>query len=611
MRYKIKEFEFDSASLVLTKNSETISIRHNEAKVLVLLLESADKVLSKEDILSHVWQGKMVSEQAVFQNISHLRNLFGSDAIKTFSKRGYQWQLSIEKINDTLSSTEIVANELQIADELVREISFPVKTTGISYWPYALIIVFLVIMISFVQWQSSTSEENIASKINLAYIPIIHTNSKASLTLLDNNNFDFTELNHIDSATFITSAELEYPNFAKLHPFILTGKIRSHQKKVYLDFILKGPYADWQGQLLANSNEEITQQLQQHLSQTFIYPLLSTPQSPDFTKSRLSIAHQQNPQDHIILGQLINIYIETKEFDKAMALSEKLATNARAQDNWLQLGNALLYQSTILTRKDLFQLSTEKLTLAIESFEMINDLSKQADAWYAQSWLDHHINDYAAVKTSLLRSAQLAIEVTDKPREIDALTYLSIMAYKHKQADDKYLYLRLAENKMKAYKLPIYHFAKVPFHYAIFAKTPQDKEPHLKQVLEFTKLTPNHWVAQSSRKQLVLYYIKQERLQEAQTLVDSVSTDNAQNSYLKTLLAKESKQVEKFIVYAQRTFEQAQLAGQQTLSLDVALLLCSTPNIDVNYDFYSLYIDENASAHWRQSNKMKLLAINQ
>ncbi len=611
MRYKIKEFEFDSTSLVLMKNGETISIRHNEAKVLVLLLESADKVLSKEDILSHVWQGKMVSEQAVFQNISHLRILFGSDAIKTFSKRGYQWQLRAEKKVEVLSSTEILADEVKITDGQLKENSFPVKATPISYWPYALMVTFLVTMVSFVQWQKSTPEENVASTINLAYIAIIDPKLKNSLTLLDNDTFDFTELTHISSATFITSAELEYPSLAKQHPFILTGKIRNYQQKVYLDFLLKGPYADWQGQLSANSNEGIAQQLLEHLSQPFIYPLLNSPQSPEFKKSRLSIAHQQYPQDSIILCQLINIYIETNEFDKAMALSEKLATNARTQDNWLQLGNALLYQSTILTRKDLFQLSTEKLTLAIKSFEMINDLSRLADAWYAQSWLDHHINDYAAVKKSLLRSAQLAIEATDKSREIDALTYLSILAYKHKQTDDKYSYLRQAENKMNAYQLPIYHFAKVPFHYAIFAKTPQDKEPHLKQVLEFTKLTPNHWVAQSSRKQLVLHYIKQERLQEAQALVDSVSTDNAQNSYLKTLLAKETQQVEEFIVHAQRTFEQAQLAGRQTLSLDVALLLCSTPNIDVNYDFYSLYIDENASEHWRQSNRVKLLALNQ
>jgi len=39
-------------------------------------------------------------------------------------------------------------------------------------------------------------------------------------------------------------------------------------------------------------------------------------------------------------------------------------------------------------------------------------------------------------------------------------------------------------------------------------------------------------------------------------------------------------------------------------------MLVSTPNIDVNYDFYSLYIEQNATAHWRNANENKLVALN-
>ena len=84
MRYKFNDFEFDSTSLVLKKNGQTLAIRHNEAKVLKLLIEHSDNVVSKEDILSHVWQDKVVSEQAVFQNISHLRSLSVIKPLKPF-----------------------------------------------------------------------------------------------------------------------------------------------------------------------------------------------------------------------------------------------------------------------------------------------------------------------------------------------------------------------------------------------------------------------------------------------------------------------------------------------------------------------------------------------
>jgi DNA-binding winged helix-turn-helix (wHTH) protein len=603
MRYKIEKFNFDSVSLVLMKNGEPIAIRHNEAKVLALLLENVDTILSKENILSAVWQDKVVSEQAVFQNISHLRILFGNNAIKTFSKRGYQWQLSVDK--------PALLSESLPQEEAVTETLVPITSAKMGSWPYILLVSLFILIIAYINWPERSTEEGLNPVIKLAYLPFVDQQATTTLSLHDNKTFDYTELTHLDSTKFLTSAELEYPNLSEQYPFVLAGELRTYKKKVYLDFVLKGPYADWKGQLYADSTKALIQQLQKHLRQPFIYQFLSNPQSPEFKKSSLSIAHQQYPKDSIILGQLINIYIETSELDKAMVLAEKLATNANVKKDWQQLGNAFLFQSSILTRKELYELSENKLALATKSFENINDLARQADAWNAQSWLDHQYDDYTAVKASLLKSAELAFNAGDKLRELHALTYLSVMAHKHKQENDKYGYLREAENKMTAYKLPIYHFAKVPFHYAIFAKTPQGKEPHLKQVLAFTQLTPDHWVAQSSREQLVLQYIKQERLEEAQTLADSVNTDNANNSYLKTLLANANNQDEDFIIHAKRTFEQAQLAGRHTLSLDIALLLCSTKNMDVNYDFYSLYIDENATVYWRKANEVKLLARNQ
>jgi len=106
------------------------------------------------------------------------------------------------------------------------------------------------------------------------------------------------------------------------------------------------------------------------------------------------------------------------------------------------------------------------------------------------------------------------------------------------------------------------------------------------------------------------YYIDQNRLEEAQVLLNNLKTENTENSYLKTLLAKAKKQTDDFNRLAQRTFEQAQLSGNKSISLDIALLLCSDPNIQINYDFYSQYIRENASKYWRRDNEVKLLALN-
>lgn len=596
MKYKFLDFEFDSISLILSKNSNDIAIRHNEAKLLALMISQPERVFSKEDILAEVWQDKVVSEQAVFQNISHLRGLFGNTAIKTFSKRGYQWQLELQT-NPEISTVE--PSKINIIEKALSNLTKLLYITAFS------LIFILVIFFGY----TSPNKTSLPTT-EIAYIPFEKQTDNTFKEFSKGTDFNFIALNNLDYRDFIATSELKYPSLSTKHPLILTGEFRAHNQQAYLDFILKGPFAQWKGLLSGNSQQEVTEKLKLHLQQDFIYDLIGKPQTPELKLANLSIAHQNRPKDFIVLNQLIKIYLQTGEFDKAMVMADKLANIAKLENNPQQVGMALLLQSEILTQKALFELSSQKLKLALLQFEKINDLKRQADALNAQSWIDHQQDNYTALKTSLLQSAELAFNAKDIPRELDALTYLSVMAHKNKQQEDKYLYLQQAENKMLQYELPIYHFAKIPFHYAIFAKNLADKEPHYKQVLEHTLLTPNHWVAQHSRKSLVTFYIAQNRLDEAQALVKDLTTDNAYNSYLKTILAQAQLQTELFITQAQRTFEQAQLSGKRYLSLDTALLLCDAPKELINYDFYSQFISENATLSWRRRNEEKLVALN-
>lgn len=596
MKYKFLDFEFDSISLILSKNNNDIAIRHNEAKLLALMISQPERVFSKEDILAEVWQDKVVSEQAVFQNISHLRGLFGNTAIKTFSKRGYQWQLELQ------TKSEISTVEPSKINVTVKALS---NSTKLLYITAFSLIFILVIFFGY----TSPNKTSLPTT-EIAYIPFEKQTDNTFKEFSNNPNFNFIALNDLDYRDFIATSELKYPSLSTKHPLILTGEFRSHNQQAYLDFILKGPFAQWKGLLSGDSQREVTEKLKRHLQQDFIYDLIGKPQAPELKLANLSIAHQNRPKDFIVLNQLIKIYLQTGEFDKAMVMADKLANIAKLENSPQQVGMALLLQSEILTQKDLFELSSQKLKLALIQFKKINDLKRQADALNAQSWIDHQQDNYTALKTSLLQSAKLAFNAKDIPRELHALTYLSVMAHKHKQQEDKYLYLQQAENKMLQYELPIYHFAKIPFHYAIFAKNLADKEPHYKEVLEHTLLTPNHWVAQDSRESLVKFYIAQNRLEEARALIKDLKTDNAYNSYLKTILAQAQLQTELFITQAQRTFEQAQLSGNKYLSLDIALLLCDAPKEQTNYDFYSQFISENATLNWRRKNEEKLVALN-
>jgi tetratricopeptide (TPR) repeat protein len=448
--------------------------------------------------------------------------------------------------------------------------------------------------------------------IKLAYIPIKKLDARNEVSseyikLNDNIAFDFTELTHVTTEKFEGWVEIEYPKLSSTYPFILTGKFRIHQQQIYLDFTLKGPTSDWEGQLSSSSMKDVTLQLQEHLRQQVIYDLIGNIQPPEVRQAKLSIAHQTSPNDLIILRELSISYFMTNELEKAMAMADKLIHLAQNLNMPQQLGRALAYQSKILTKKKLYDLSAKKLKLAMEQFKKINDLKYLSRAWYYQSWLDDQQKNYVALKASLLKSAQLAFEAQNRSGEIDTLIHLAGKAHTYQENEDKYYYLQQAEQKIRTYQLPSYRLAAIFYRYATFAKALSEKEPHLKQVLKLTELTPENWVAQSSRRRLIQNYLNQGRLDDAQELIDQTTSDNGNNSYLKTLMAQEKQHTDEMISQAHRTFEQAQLAGDRSLSLDIALILCSH---DVNSDFYSQYISDNATEYWRNANENKLLVLN-
>src|SRR6516165_7641778 len=61
--------------------------------VLLALIEASGAVVSKDELLNQVWQGRIVEESRLAGEISALRKAFGADRelIRTVAGRGYQF----------------------------------------------------------------------------------------------------------------------------------------------------------------------------------------------------------------------------------------------------------------------------------------------------------------------------------------------------------------------------------------------------------------------------------------------------------------------------------------------------------------------------------------
>src|ERR1044071_3586287 len=85
------DFVFDSESRYLSRNGDVIKLTSKSFELLRLLLEKHGKIVTREEILTKVWEDEFVEDSNVNVQIATLRRILGNknDFIKTVSKRGY------------------------------------------------------------------------------------------------------------------------------------------------------------------------------------------------------------------------------------------------------------------------------------------------------------------------------------------------------------------------------------------------------------------------------------------------------------------------------------------------------------------------------------------
>jgi len=110
MIYKFNNKVIDSESFKLWSDDSEIPVEPKVFNLIVYLIEHADKVVSRDELLDQVWQGRVVSDTSINNSIKSARKVLGDDGtkqhiIKTIHSRGYQF---VAKLNtDTVTNPSI------------------------------------------------------------------------------------------------------------------------------------------------------------------------------------------------------------------------------------------------------------------------------------------------------------------------------------------------------------------------------------------------------------------------------------------------------------------------------------------------------------------------
>ena len=95
MRIQVGEWRVDRSTNELARGGDTLRIEPKAIEVLMALAGRAGEVVSREELMSAVWPGVIVGDEALTQSVIKLRRALGDDPrapsyIETISKRGYR-----------------------------------------------------------------------------------------------------------------------------------------------------------------------------------------------------------------------------------------------------------------------------------------------------------------------------------------------------------------------------------------------------------------------------------------------------------------------------------------------------------------------------------------
>jgi DNA-binding winged helix-turn-helix (wHTH) protein len=94
-RLRVGDWLLDPAMNQISRRAKVERLEPKAVEVLVALAQRAGEVVTRETLLSEVWKGVTVSDDALTQSITKLRQALGdtskeSSYIQTISKRGYR-----------------------------------------------------------------------------------------------------------------------------------------------------------------------------------------------------------------------------------------------------------------------------------------------------------------------------------------------------------------------------------------------------------------------------------------------------------------------------------------------------------------------------------------
>ena len=96
MRYLFEEYAFDTDRRELHRGSDVVSVAPQVFDLLEYLIRNRERVVSKDDLINAIWNGRVVSDAALTTRLNVARSAIGDSGeeqrlIKTLPRKGFRF----------------------------------------------------------------------------------------------------------------------------------------------------------------------------------------------------------------------------------------------------------------------------------------------------------------------------------------------------------------------------------------------------------------------------------------------------------------------------------------------------------------------------------------
>jgi len=134
--YRFGEFELDRSKFELRRGGEPVSVEPQVFSLLLLLAENRDRMVSRDEVIEQVWDGRVVSDSAVDSRIKSARRVLGDDGkaqrfIRTIHGQGFRF---VAQVTEASAARHVIVDGEAPAERRVEN-----AKPSIAVLPFRLI----------------------------------------------------------------------------------------------------------------------------------------------------------------------------------------------------------------------------------------------------------------------------------------------------------------------------------------------------------------------------------------------------------------------------------------------------------------------------------------